>query len=417
MEPLILKLGLALAIGLLVGLERGWREREAPAGSRTAGIRTYGIAGLLGGTVAALAQAAQNTLLFPIAFLAFAGVFAGFKWREAENDEDFSFTGVAAALSVFALGGLAVAGDHLSAAAGGAALAAVLASREMLHGLLQRLSWVEVRSALILAVMTAIILPLLPDKTIDPWGALNPREIWLFTLLAAALSYLGYIATRVLGEARGLLWSTLAGALVSSTVMTLSLARSPGNGRRLAGAASLAAMVSILRVLLFTMLLSPALLATAGPAALAAAVVFGLAGWLMLSGMSAEDMPKNQERNPFDLKPLLLFAAIYAGVALLSALSSRYFGTASLAVTSAVSGLVDVDAAVLSILRLAGGGVSPADIGRAVLVALASNGIVRFLGGAAAGPLAFSAPLAVVNVAAAAAGLAAFLLLPALNVS
>ena len=417
MESLILRLGLALAIGLLVGLERGWREREAPEGSRTAGIRTYGIAGLLGGTVAALAQAAQNVLLFPTAFLAFAGVFAWFKWREGEHDEDFSFTGVAAALAVFALGGLAVAGDHLAAAAGGAALAALLASREMLHGLLQRLSWIEIRSALILAVMTAIILPLLPDRTIDPWGGLNPREIWLFTLLAAALSYLGYIAVRVLGEARGLLWSTLAGSLVSSTVMTLSLARSAGDGRRLAGAASLAAMVSILRVVVFTLLLSPAVLATAGPAALAAATVFGLAGWLMLSGMSAEDMPKNQERNPFDLKPLLLFAAIYAGVALLSALSSRYFGAGSLAVTSGISGLVDVDAAVLSVLRLAGGGISQADIGHAVLVALASNAVVRFLGGAAAGPLAFSLPLAVVNVVAAAAGLAVLLLLPTFNLA
>lgn len=414
MEPLILRIGLALAIGLLVGLERGWREREAPAGSRTAGIRTYGISGLLGGVVAALSAASSNTWLLPIGFLSFSLVFAWFKWHESAHDEDFSFTGVAAALAVFALGGLAVAGDYRAAAAGGTALAVLLASREMLHGLLQRLSWAEVRSALILAVMTAIILPLLPDAPIDPWGALNPQEIWVFTLLAAALSYLGYIAIRMLGPARGLLYSCLFGSLVSSTAMTLSLARSPGDGRRLAGAASFAAMVSILRVVLIAALISPAVLTTAGPAAIIAAAVFGLCGWLMLSGMTDGDMPESQNRNPLDLKPLLLFAVIFAVVAVVSVLSSRYFGSDGLAVTAAISGMVDVDAAVLSLLRLQGNGISSDLIGNGVLAALASNAAVRFFSAAAAGPRPFWLPLAAVNLAAAACGIAVYFAAPSI---
>ena len=93
-------LGLALAIGLLVGLERGWREREAPAGSRTAGIRTYGISGLLGGAAMALAAASQNSLILPAGFLGFTAVFAWFKWHEQEHDEDFSATSVIAAIAV-----------------------------------------------------------------------------------------------------------------------------------------------------------------------------------------------------------------------------------------------------------------------------------------------------------------------------
>ena len=176
--------------------------------------------------------------------------FAWFKSREAEHDDDFSVTGVIAALSVFALGGLAVAGDYRAASAGGAALAAVLASREVLHGLVRRLSWIELRSALMLAVMTAIGLPLLPDRAIDPWGGFNPWEVWFFTVLTAAISYLGYIAVKVLGSAKGLLVSGLAGALVSSTAVTVAFARTAkagGNPRPLSGAAALAAMVSVLQ--------------------------------------------------------------------------------------------------------------------------------------------------------------------------
>lgn len=153
MDPLIARLGLALAIGLLVGLERGWQERDAPDRSRTAGIRTFGISGLLGGVLAALASALGSVSVLVGGFIAFAAIFAWYKAREAAHDEDFSVTSVIAGLGVFALGALSVAGDYRAAAAGGAALAAILASREVLHGLLKRLTWVELRPALILAVM------------------------------------------------------------------------------------------------------------------------------------------------------------------------------------------------------------------------------------------------------------------------
>lgn len=412
MDPLIPRLGLALAIGLLVGLERGWRERDAPAGSRTAGIRTYGISGLLGGVAAALGQVSDNNLLFPVAFLAFAGIFAWFQWQQARHDENFSVTSVAAALAVFALGGLAVAGDQSAAAAGGAALAALLASRAMLHGLLQRLSWIEVRSALVLAVMTAIILPLLPRTPVDPWGALNLRAVWLFTLFAAVLSFLGYIAVRVLGPTKGLLLSCLAGSLVSSTAMTLALARSQGDGARLAGAASLAAMVSILRVITIILVISPPVLVSAGPAALAAALAFGLFGLFMFKGASDQDMPAGSARNPFDLTPLLIFAGLFGLVSVISALMARYFGSESLVITSALSGAIDVDVGVLSVLQLDKAAAPTRIVGQAVLAALATNAVVRFIVAAAAGPRAFSLPLAGANCIAALAGGAAYFLFP-----
>ena len=160
---------------------------------------------------AALTDALDAVSVLVAGFLGFAAVFAWFKAREASHDQDFSVTGVFAGLGVFLLGALAVAGDIYAAAAGGAALAAVLASREVLHGLLRRLTWIELRSAMILAVMTAIVLPLLPNRTIDPWGGLNPWEVWFFTVLIAAISYFGYVAVRVFGATQGLIVERVSG--------------------------------------------------------------------------------------------------------------------------------------------------------------------------------------------------------------
>jgi uncharacterized membrane protein (DUF4010 family) len=415
MDPLIARLGLALAIGLLVGLERGWRERDAPDRSRTAGIRTFGISGLLGGVFAALADALDAVSVLVGGFVVFAMVFALYKAREAAHDEDFSVTGVVAGLGVFALGALAVAGDYRAAAAGGTALAAVLASREVLHGLLRRLTWIELRSALILAAMTAIVLPLLPNRTIDPWGGFNPWEIWFFTVLTASISFAGYVAVRVLGETRGLLVSSLAGAVVSSTAVTVALARNAkagGNPLPLAGAASLAAMVSVLRVCAIMLIIEPRVFATVGLATLAAAVSFAACGAVLLMRSHEQGAGGAPARNPFELGPLLLFALLFAIVATASAALAAHFGGSGLLATSVLSGTFDVDVAVLSALRLVKQSIPAEAAGQAVVAALAANAIGRLSLAAFAGPVRFWLPLAGATLLAAATGYGALALLP-----
>lgn len=415
MDQLLPRLGLALAIGLLVGLERGWRERDAPDRSRTAGIRTYGISGLLGGIFAALDAAVGSVAILAVGFVAFTAVFAWFKLREATHDADFSVTGVIAGMAVFALGALAVAGDYLAAAAGGTALAAVLASREVLHGLLKRLTWAELRSALVLAVMTIIVLPVLPDRTIDPWGGANPREIWFFTVLIAGISFAGYVATRLLGEKRGLLVGALAGAVVSSTAVTVALARMAKDGlsvRPLAGAASLAAMVSLLRVGAVVAAIQPSVFAHSGLPILAAALVLAAAGGLMILRDGGAAPMEQPARNPFDLAPLLGFAALFAFVSTVSAALSGLLDERGLLATSAVSGTFDVDVAVLSSLRLVEQGIASSSVARAVLLALLANALGRLFLAILAGPVRFVLPLAGATALAAMAGVLAFLLLP-----
>ena len=200
------RLGLALAIGLLIGLERGWRERDEHDGSRTAGIRTYALIGLLGGLWGAMTPA-LGPVPMAAAGLAFAAAFTLFQWREGIARNDFSVTSVIAGLVVFALGAFAAIGNRAAAAGFGVATVALLAGRTGLHEFLKKLSWPELRSAIVLLAMTFVMLPLLPDRTLDPWDAINPYELWLMTVLLAALSFAGYVAVRLFWASNGASWS------------------------------------------------------------------------------------------------------------------------------------------------------------------------------------------------------------------
>lgn len=414
MDALIPRLGLAFAIGLLVGLERGWRERDAPDGNRTAGIRTYGISGLLGGVVAALALAFDAPAILIGGFLTFTAVFTLYKLREDIHDDSFSVTGTVAGLAVFALGALAVAGDQRAAAAGGTALAAILASRDLLHSLVRRISWIELRSALVLAVMTAIILPLLPARAIDPWGGFNPHQVWLFTVLTAAISYLGYVAVRMFGTTRGVLVGGLAGAVVSSTAVTVALARTAAGGANpwpLAGAATLAAGVSVLRVTGIVVIVAPAVLGVTALAILAAVAGFAACGALFLMRARLEGDGAQILRNPFDLPAVMIFAVFFGVVSTISA-ALAMGNTSGMVTTSAISGIFDVDVAVLSALRLLGEAAHLEAVGHAVLLALTTNALGRLVVAAATGPVRFWLPIAAATLVAGTVGLAAFLTLP-----
>lgn len=412
MTELMLRFGVAIAIGLLVGLERGWRERDELEGKRVAGIRTFSITGLLGAVIAALSQLSGAPWMLVIGFSVLGALVGWFQFWKASQDEDFSVTVVIAALCVFALGALAVVGDYKVAAAGGAALAGLLASREILHSLLKRLTWPEVRSAVLLAGMTTIVLPLLPNRTIDPWGGLNPHEVWLFTVLTAALSYLGYIAVRMLGPTKGTLITGLSGGIISSTSVTVALAKSAHgvmNAFPLAGGASLAAMVSIIRVCIVVALLKPDLLKIIAPSAIAAALAFGLCGLLLLSFGHAQKADESSlPRNPFDLMQLLIFAAGFAVVSTLSAALVERFGSVSVLASSALSGVFDVDVAVLSAIRLDGAIISTGQVGEAILMAIVANGAGRLSLAMVAGPSRFWLPLSGATLLAAGIGAAVF---------
>ena len=224
LTDLALRLGLALAIGFMIGLERGWQEREQEEGHRTAGLRTFSLIGLLGGVFGALSLGGDFTLL-AAGFVTLGATLAFFMWREGQEHHDLSATSLVAALLTFILGAFAVLGDTAAAAGSGAAAVLLLANKQSLHGWLHRITWIELRSGLLLAAMTFIALPLPPNRAVDPWGALNPHELWLMTILIAGVSFAGYAAVKIVGPQRGTVLAAALGGLFASTAVTLSLAR------------------------------------------------------------------------------------------------------------------------------------------------------------------------------------------------
>ncbi|MBM3541337.1 MAG: MgtC/SapB family protein, partial [Alphaproteobacteria bacterium] len=213
------RLGLALALGILVGIERGWHAREEPEGSRVAGVRSFALSGLLGGLAGSLAEDMGEALLAAM-FLAHAGVMILFRLRATAASHDYGSTTTVAALVTFALGALAVRGPMEAAAAGAVLTALLLGIKPVLHGWLARLEYAELMATLKLLAMSVVLLPVLPDRGFGPWQALNPYELWWMVVLVASLSYVGYFAAEMAGPRRGAVLAALAGGLVSSTAVT-----------------------------------------------------------------------------------------------------------------------------------------------------------------------------------------------------
>ena len=406
-EELFRRLAVALAIGLLIGLERGWQTREDTDHQRTAGLRTYALAGLLGGICGVL-SAVSSPIVLGAGLLAFTGALVSFSYLEATTERKFSVTGVVAGILTFALGAYAILGNETVAVAVAVVMAVLLALREPLHSWVRAVTWPEIRSVLVLLAMSFLLLPILPDRAVDPWQVLNPAEIWLLAILIAAISFAGYVAVRVLGERRGVAVAAVAGGLASSTATTLSFARlareHPETSRLLAGGIMLAGVTMLVRIVVLAGLLKADLLKALLWPIVAAATVLLLSTMALLWGIGSGStaQPKLKVKNPFDLGTVLWLAALIAAIMLVAKVVAGYVGAAGIYLLAAVSGIADVDALTLSMARLAGLQVATRDASIAILIAASVNTISkaaiasivggaqigRFVGGASALALA-----------------------------
>ena len=393
-SQLFSRLGIALAIGLLIGLERGWQLREEAEGERTAGLRTHALAGLLGGASAATAMV-SSYLFLATAFLAFSAAFTLFSWLEATADRDFSVTGVVAGILTFTLGSYAVLGDPIVAIASAVAMAALLALKEPLHSWLKRLSWLELRAVLVLLAMTFLLLPILPDAPVDPWGTINPAEIWLMAILVAAMSFAGYLAIRMTGDRAGVVLAGIAGGLASSTATTLSLARMAREHTEastlLASGILLAGVTMMARIAVIIALFNQSLLAsTILPLAAASLTLIATSALLLHRSRGKAADLSILLRNPFDLLTALKLAALIAAVMILAEILSRHAGDAGLLALAAASGIVDVDALTLSMTRQARPEIGLEMAANAILLCAAINtaaksAVTMVVGGRAVG--------------------------------
>ena len=408
LQELLSRLAVALGIGLLIGLERGWRRREASPGSRAAGIRTFAISGLLGGLIAALAQAlssqalggAVGGIVLGFGFAAYAAVITIFSRDENRAVGIFSATTAIAGMLTFALGAYALLGDLRIAAGAAVAAAGLLAFREELHGWVEKITWPELRSGLVLLAMTFIGLPIVPDDAVGPFGGVNPREVWIIAIVLAGVSFLGYAAVKYFGARRGLLLAAAAGGLASSTAVTIANARhaaaGEGSSRLLAAGVAVASGIMFLRVGAIVAALKPTLLVLVATALLAATVVAaGFAvTWVLREKSDARDHANVPFRNPFDFWSVVGFALFLGLIIVLGRVVGETFGATGAVAGAIVVGLADVDAITVSMARLTPETLSPAHAALAILAAVASDTVSKIAIGAAIGRGRFALEIA-----------------------
>ena len=255
------RVGVALAIGLLIGLERGWQSRALPEGARVAGVRTFGLIGLLGGALAVAVEGGGDLLLMG-GFLALGALIALGYWQQVLARGDLSITTAVSALLTFALGALAGIGMLVPAAAGGVTVALLLGVKPELHAAMQRFDRAELLAGLRLLVISVVVLPLLPDQGYGPWQALNPYRLWWMVVIVAAISFSGYVAVRIAGERLGMTITAFLGGLTSSTAVAVSMAQrcrdQPSRRMLFAGAATFASAMMPPRLLVVIAVFSPA---------------------------------------------------------------------------------------------------------------------------------------------------------------
>lgn len=402
----------SLAIGLLLGLQR----EQTP--SAKAGLRTFALVALFG-TVSALIADATASAWVPAVGLVLVGlmIIAAYHQENGKTEADSGTTTVIALLLCYGLGVMVWHGYSQLAAAIGIVATALLHFKPELHGLSERLTREEVASILQFAVLSFVVLPLLPDEGYGPYGVLNPYHIWLMVVLVSGVSLVGYLALRVLGAGRSLPLVGVFGGMVSSTATTLVYARQgrvhPAMAAGGAVIIAIANLVVLARLAVICLVVAPGTIPTMLPV-LAGGVVLGTVPMaLRLRRMLHQpDVEMPPLSNPTQLRVALGFGAIYAVVLIGSAWLSGRAGAEGLYAMALVSGFVDIDAITLSSLSLYNGGkAGAAVVATAIGIGYAANvvlklGVLLVVGGR--GMLKDCLPTLLAPVAGIAAGLLLF---------
>ncbi len=390
------RLGLALAIGLFLGLERGWHQRDEAEGNRIAGVRTFALTGLLGGTVGWLVTVTAPVVL-AVSLLGVSGLLAVSYWVRLKSDDDLGLTTEIALLLTFTLGAVSALGEMAPTAAVAVTAALLLSIKQRLHGWVAQSARLELNALLKLAVISVVVLPLLPDEGYGPGATLNPYDLWWAVVVVAGLSFLGYVAMRIGGPNRGIQFTGLVGGLASSTSTTLTLARLVHAQRSLVPLAAsgivIAGSVTFLRILLLVAVFERALLSPLVlPMGVMAGVGTACAVLLQVAATRGEDPPEATDEiaNPLNLKMALAFGTGLAIVLLGVYYLKQWLGIGGIYLAAALSGVVDVAALTISVSKLVGDDLTAANGATAIVIAASVNtavkaGIAMGVGGVALG--------------------------------
>lgn len=374
------RLGLATALGLLIGLQR------EHAGTNLAGIRSFPLVTIFGGLCALLGVTYGGWLVGAGLFAVGAVLVVGNFKQRPEVRDGAGITTEIAALIMYALGAYLMQGVIEVAVVIAGALAVLLHLKSQMHAFVKRIEGKDIRAVMQFVLISLVILPLLPDRAYGPYGVLNPRNIWWMVVLIVGVQLAGYVLYRLVGQSVGTLLGGVVGGLVSSTATTVAYARQahgvPAAAPLAATVIMLASTVSLIRVLVVAALVAPMAVSAIGiPLGVMIAVLVTLSlVQLLLVGRAPVQLPATD--NPAELKPALFFGGLYALVTIGIAAAQDWFGNSGLYAVAVISGLTDMDAVTLSSTRMLAQGQLAADTAwRLILVAALAN--LVFKGGSA----------------------------------
>ncbi len=379
---LFLRFGAAIAISFMIGLQREF-AKGGKKRSLAAGERTYALLGLVG----CLAAMAADELTSPLAFLIvllLVGFYLSIAYFISASSGRIGLTSEVAAVIAVLIGSLCYWGYLALAVAIGIATTTILSLKVEANKLAQTLTEGDISAALQLAIISAIVLPVLPNQSFFPvpFDVLNPFKIWLMVVFISGISFLGYVAIKIAGPERGIGITGFLGGLVSSTAVTLSFSERSNRDVDLAKPFALAITVAwtvmFPRILVEVGVVNPELLKVVWIPIVAAGTV-GLiyCGYLYFSQRAAEKGDV-EFSNPFDLASAIKFGILYGIVLLVSRAAEYYLGDTGLFLSSIVSGVADVDAITLSVAELTRtGGLDLGIASRAIVIAAMSNTVVK----------------------------------------
>jgi len=412
MEPIFLRLAVALGLGLLVGVQR--ERAEDPL----AGIRTFPLITILGGLLAELSVRLDAAWIFAVGLGSLAAVLAtGYAITGRTGRYELGLTTEIAALYMYIVGALIAIGAVTIGVVLGGLCALLLHLKEPMEGFANRLTQADVRSVMQFAAIGLVVLPVLPNRTYGPYDVLNPFEIWLMVVLIVGISLAGYVLYKLLGARAGTLLGGLLGGVISSTAATASYARRARDHRSLAPQVAVLVMVAstvaYVRILVEVAVAAPTVLGAVAPPllilCLANAIICGVA--LFFVREDAGDLTKQD--NPSELRAALVFGALYGLIIFVIAAARETYGDLGLYVIAVISGLTDVDAITLSTANLVEAGRLDAGSGwRAIVLASLSNLAFKGVLGSALGGRALMLRLTPLFASSIAAGIAVLVFWP-----
>lgn len=385
MGDLFYRFGIALAIGLLIGMEREFAHSGKKDDGSFAGMRTFPLFALIGCAGAMIGDLIGSPWGF-VAPLVIIGGLIAIAYAQSSRQGYMGLTTEATAVLTVMVGALVYHDQRELAAALAVTMMFLLSFKIQIQDFVKGLTRDDIIAVVKLGIITAVVLPLLPDQGIGPapFDVVNPHNVWLMVILVSGLGFIGYALMKIVGPGKGITLTGFLGGLVSSTAVTLAFSQKSNEPGAMPGGFAVAIVVAwvtmFVRVVVEVAVVNQALVATVWIPMIAAAVA-GIIYCVVASKREekSESSGSVDTANPFSLKKSLTFGALYAVILVVARVAEMYLGTGGIYASAVVAGFTDVDAITLSMAELSqeNGSIDTAVATRAITLAAMSNTLVK----------------------------------------